>query len=96
MAAESFRTIRPRPNAPCARLRRTLEACTDKALIVAAQRTNILRNYLFGIASIVVGAGVTSATESMLPLAMGAAIGVMCTFSLVRTILGGALKKSRS
>jgi len=63
---------------------------------VTAQRTPILRNYLLGIASIVTGAGVTSATESMLPLAMGAAIGVMCTFSLVRAILGGELKKSRS
>lgn len=62
---------------------------------MTARRTQVLRTYLFGIASIVVGAGVTSATESMLPLAMGAAIGVMCTWSLVRSILGGALSKSR-
>ena len=63
---------------------------------MTARRTQVLRTYLFGLASIVVGAGVTSATDSMLPLAMGAAAGVMCTFSLVRAILGGALRKSRS
>lgn len=62
---------------------------------MAPQRTNILRNYLLGIAGIVVGAGATSATGSMLPLAMGAAVSLMCTASLVRAIAGGALKKSR-
>ena len=58
-------------------------------------RNRYLLNYLLGIASIVIGAGVTSATESMLPLAMGGAVGVMCTWSLVRAIRQGKLKTAR-
>ena len=62
-----------------------------------ATRAKVLRNYFLGLASIVVGAGFTSATESMLPLAMGGAVGVMCTISLVRAICSGsAPRKSRS
>jgi hypothetical protein len=74
----------------------TLGARDLKAATVTPSRTLVLRNYLFGIASIVIGAGATSATDSMLPLAMGAAVAVMCTVSLVRAILGGVLRKSRS
>jgi hypothetical protein len=55
----------------------------------------VLRNYLLGIASIVVGAGFTSSTGSMLPLAMGGAVGVMCTISLVRAIAGGKMSRSK-
>jgi len=54
----------------------------------------VLRNYLLGIASIVVGAGVTSATDSLLPLSMGGAVGVMCTYSLVRAILQGRMRRA--
>lgn len=55
-------------------------------------RTRVLLNYLLGLASIVIGAGVTSATDSLVPLAMGGAVGVMCTFSLVRAIWRGKFK----
>ncbi|MEO6279399.1 hypothetical protein [Roseateles sp.] len=58
-------------------------------------RNRFLLNYMLGIVSIVIGAGVTSATDSMLPLAMGGAVGVMCTYSLVRAIWQGKLKAAR-
>ena len=54
-----------------------------------------LLNYLLGMACIVIGAGVTSATDSMLPLAMGGAVGIMCTWSLVRAIAQGKLKAAK-
>ena len=57
-------------------------------------RNRILINYLAGIASIVIGAGLTDATDSMLPLAMGGAVGVMCTYSLVRAILQRRFKRT--
>ncbi|KQW42270.1 MULTISPECIES: hypothetical protein [unclassified Roseateles] len=55
-------------------------------------RHPVLLNYLLGIASIVIGAGVTSATDSLLPIAMGGAVAVMCTYSLVRAICRGELR----
>lgn len=58
-------------------------------------RNRFLINYLLGIASIVIGAGLTSATDSLLPLAMGGAVGVMCTYSLVRAICQGKLKAAK-
>ena len=58
-------------------------------------RNRFLLNYLIGIASIVVGAGVTSATDSLLPLAMGGAVGIMYTYSLVRAIRAGKLRATR-
>ena len=58
-------------------------------------RNRFLVNYLLGIASIVIGAGVTSATDSLLPLAMGGAVSVMCTYSLVRAICQGKLKMNK-
>jgi hypothetical protein len=58
-------------------------------------RNRFLLNYLLGIASIALGAGVTSATDSMLPLAMGGAVGIMSTWSLVRAIRQGKLKAPR-
>lgn len=58
-------------------------------------RNRFLVNYLLGIVCIVIGAGVTSATESMLPLAMGGAVGVMCTWSLVRALLQRRSKAAR-
>ena len=58
-------------------------------------RNRNLLNYLLGIASIVIGAGVTSATDSMLPLAMGGAVGIMCTYSLVRAIRQGKLRTAK-
>jgi len=54
-----------------------------------------LLNYLLGIASIVLGAGVASATDSLLPLAMGGAVGIMCTYSLVRAICQGKFKAAK-
>lgn len=58
-------------------------------------RNRFLLNYLLGIASIAVGAGMTSATGSMWPLAMGGAVGVMCTYGLVRAILQGNFKSGQ-
>lgn len=58
-------------------------------------RNRLLLHYLLGIASIVIGAGVTSATDSMLPLAMGGAVGLMCTWTTVRSILQGRLRRSK-
>lgn len=58
-------------------------------------RNRLLRHYLLGIACIVMGAGVTSATDSMLPLAMGGAVGLMCTWTTVRAILQGKLKAAK-
>ncbi len=58
-------------------------------------RNRILLNYLLGIASIVIGAGATSATDSMLPLAMGGAVSIMCTYSLVRAIRQGKLRTAK-
>jgi len=58
-------------------------------------RNRYLLNYLLGIAGIALGAGVTSATDSLWPLAMGGAFGIMCTYSLVRAIVQGKLKPAR-
>ena len=58
-------------------------------------RNRFFINYLLGIACIVIGAGVTSATGSMLPLAMGGAVAVICTYSLVRAICQGKLKAAK-
>lgn len=58
-------------------------------------RNRFFINYLLGIASIAIGAGVTSATDSLLPLAMGGAVAVMCTYSLVRAIWQGKFKGAR-
>lgn len=58
-------------------------------------RNRFFLNYLIGIASIAIGAGVTSMTGSMLPLSMGGAVGIMCTYSLVRAIWQGKLKGSK-
>lgn len=58
-------------------------------------RNRVLLNYLLGLASIVIGAGVTSAIDSLVPLAMGGAVGVMCTFSLVRAICQGKFKAAK-
>lgn len=62
---------------------------------MSRNRKRILLNYLFGIACIVIGAGLTSAMESDVPLAMGGAVGVMCTYSLVRAICRGEMKATK-
>lgn len=49
-------------------------------------RSPALRRYGAGLCAVVVGAGFTSLTESMLPLAMGSALAVICTAGLVREI----------
>ena len=58
-------------------------------------RNRVLLNYLVGIASTVIGAGVTSAVDSLLPLAMGGAVAVMCTYSLVRAICRGDMRAAK-
>jgi len=52
-------------------------------------------NFALGISCTVIGAGVTSATDSLLPLAMGGAVALMCTYSLVRAICQGDMKASK-
>lgn len=58
-------------------------------------RNRYLLNYLLGIAAIAIGAGLTSATDSLWPLAMGGAVGIMSTYSLVRAIAQGKLRQTR-
>jgi hypothetical protein len=62
---------------------------------VSKPRHPVVKHYLLGIASIVLGAGLTSATDSMIPLSMGGAVGIMCTFSLVRAICRGELRTAK-
>ena len=49
----------------------------------------VFRRYLIGIGATVVGAWTTELTGSMLPLAMGAAITLMCTATVVREVWTG-------
>jgi hypothetical protein len=58
-------------------------------------RNRFLLNYMLGIASVIVGAGLTSAMDSLVPLAMGGAVAIMCTYSLVRAICQGKLKAAK-
>ena len=44
------------------------------------------RRYLAGLCATFVGAWATDVTGSMLPLALGASIALMCTVPLVRTL----------
>ena len=46
-----------------------------------------LRAYLAGLCATFAGAWVTEVTGSMLPLALGASVALMCTASLVRSLL---------
>lgn len=46
----------------------------------------LLRRYLVGLAATFVGAWVTKLTHSMLPLAMGAAVTLLCTLAVVKRI----------
>jgi hypothetical protein len=47
-----------------------------------------LRRYFAGLFATFVGAWATEVTESMLPLALGASVTVMCTVPLVRRLWG--------
>ena len=49
-------------------------------------RSPALRHHLIGLACVVVGAGFTSSTGSILPLAAGSAVAVMTMVSLVRDL----------
>lgn len=48
-----------------------------------------LRRYFAGLFATFVGAWATEVTESMLPLALGASITLMCTVPLVRKLWAG-------
>ena len=50
------------------------------------KHSTVVRRYLIGMAATLVGAGTTELTGSMLPLAMGAAITLMCTATVVREV----------
>lgn len=47
------------------------------------------RRYLAGLCATFIGAWATDLTGSMLPLALGASITLMCTVPLVRALWGG-------
>jgi hypothetical protein len=47
---------------------------------------NVFTRYLAGLASTFAGAWLTDLTGSMLPLALGASVSLMCTAPLVRQI----------
>lgn len=49
-------------------------------------KSTALRHYLLGLAAGFVGAWLTEVTASMLPLAMGASVAVMCTAPLVKQV----------
>jgi hypothetical protein len=51
-----------------------------------------LHRYLAGMAATFAGAWLTGVTGSMLPLAMGASVTLMCTAPLVRRIWAGKRK----
>jgi len=52
--------------------------------------------YVIGFACLLLGAGASSALHSMLPLAMGSAVAVLCTASLVREIRASAERRRAS
>ncbi len=54
-----------------------------------------LRRYALGLASVVLGAAWTDASGSMLPLAMGSALALMCTAGLVRSLRARAAARRR-
>lgn len=54
-----------------------------------------VRDYALGLLSLFVGAGMTGASGSMWPLAMGGAVAVMCTAALVRDIRARAAERRR-
>ena len=47
---------------------------------------NIVHRYLIGLAATFGGAALTEYFDSMLPLALGAALTLMCTIDVVRRI----------
>ena len=49
-----------------------------------------LVRYAGGLLCVVAGAGLAAATGSMLPLAAGAAVAILCTASLVESIMARA------
>ncbi|MCK7494888.1 MAG: hypothetical protein MZW92_30070 [Comamonadaceae bacterium] len=56
-------------------------------------RTPAFRHYALGLAGIVAGAGFTSASGSMWPLALGSAPAVTGTWALVREIRERAARR---
>ena len=56
-------------------------------------RSRAFVRYAIGFACLLVGAAVSGETHSMLPLAMGSAVAVLCTVSLVRDIRAGAARR---
>lgn len=58
-------------------------------------RSRWFRQYGIGLLSVVLGAGFSSATESMLPLAMGSAVALIATVGLVREIRARAAARRR-
>jgi len=65
-----------------------LKASMDRpqAHVMSSLRKKHLQHYAAGLAATFVGAWLTAETGSMLPLALGAAAALMCTFSLVMGI----------
>lgn len=49
-------------------------------------RRPAFRHHLLGLGCVVAGAGLTDATGSMLPLALGSAVAVMTLVALVRDL----------
>jgi hypothetical protein len=47
----------------------------------------VIRLYLLGMCGTLAGAWATELTSSMLPLALGAAVTLMCTATVVRELL---------
>lgn len=56
-------------------------------------RSSAFRHYAAGLCGTAAGAGFTSLTGSMWPLAMGAAVSVMCTASWVRAVRDASARR---
>lgn len=65
---------------------RSTECLVLRLLDPMAVRNSLLRTYGVGLACTFAGAWVTGLSDSFIPLAMGAAVAVMCTFHVVRAI----------
>ena len=61
----------------------------DRSLETSMRKTAILQRYLAGLLPTFVGALLTELTGSVLPLAMGASVTLMCTVPVVRAIWSG-------
>lgn len=59
-------------------------------------KPHLFRHYGAGLTCIFAGAWLTEVTGSFLPLAMGASVALICTASVVRSILARRTQRSQA